>query len=44
MGDWLKMPVKSPEKVLRAARKLPSAMICSRTIRRSLKADRNDAK
>jgi hypothetical protein len=30
--------------VLRAAMRLPSTIICSRTIRRSLKAARNEAK
>jgi hypothetical protein len=38
MGEDVKTSVKSPENVLRAARNLPSAMICSRTIRSSLKA------
>jgi hypothetical protein len=44
MGEEVNTPVKSPENVLRAARRSPSAMICSRTIRRSLKAARNEAK
>jgi hypothetical protein len=40
----VKTLVKAPENVLRAARNLPSAMICSRTIRRLLKAARSEAK
>ena len=37
IGEQVNVAVKSPENVVRAARKLPSGMICSRTSRRSLK-------
>jgi hypothetical protein len=36
----VKTPVKTPENVLRAAAKLPSTMICSRTTGSSLNAAR----
>ena len=43
MNTPVKSPVKSPENVVRVARKLPSTTICSRTSRRLLKPNRNEA-